>query len=123
MENDPLSGVDERLARLYPLCQEDAEDFAAMEVRITTLRDEIAKLEEQHCPECPRTQEMLTSEHMIARRKLLLLATEHCRKRFVEEIEQERSAEEMTQSVLRALGSKSLSTNSIVLSLGSKRGS
>lgn len=94
MEKDPLAGLDERLSRLFPLCEEDEQDFSELDERSSALKDEIAKLEELYCPEAPRTQEMITLESKLERARLRLMTVQYQRLYWVKEIEEERRIEE-----------------------------
>lgn len=88
-----MDEVERRIDRLRPLHEEDQADFDEINALIVSLTFEVAIFEKQVCLDGPRSQENITAEARLARVKLLRLAQENRKLRFVEELEEEREKE------------------------------
>ena len=65
---------------------EAERELLLVESRILELLDEIAILEEAHCVDCPRTQEQLDHENLLAKARLRLVAQRHLERELLEQI-------------------------------------
>src|SRR4051794_16109098 len=69
-----------------PPQNEDEQELVEIDSAIQGFLDEIAVLVETYCEECPRTQERITQEALIARRRLRIVALKWRRKELVKEM-------------------------------------